>query len=392
MKKTYWPWIGYLTLFAGFALLTPRFSHRDMTLWKHWAGHIQHAGLAKVYETKSDYPPLLHFVLFLYTWFIGSSVIYWLKLWMLVLDFAAAWLVFRFVGKWYAPLVFLLNPAVWYNTLIWGQVDGFLALLAFAAFVLAWKGQVAAVGAVFVAMINLKLQGVIFLPLLALLVLPTMVRTFSWKNLLLWLLAPAAVQVLLLMPFILEGNLHEVWKVANTAVGRYPVISANAYNLWEFVEKGNLYYLRDDMLFLGLTYRLWGFILFFSTSFIALWPLLRATWSEIFHRKVHPRKLEFALLAAILCSLLFFYVNTQMHERYSHPALIFAAVYALTYRRWTGYIVLSAAVLLNMEDVLKSLHLPNYSTFIFDNELISVLYLFAILWHFVKSSRFRYSG
>ncbi len=67
-----------------------------------------------------------------------------------------------------------------------------------------------------------------------------------------------------------------------------------------------------------------------------------------------------------------------MHERYSHPAILFLAVYALFYNRYLPYITGSFAYFLNMEDVLKYLNLHNYSTVFYTNWVISILFLITI--------------
>lgn len=92
------------------------------------------------------------------------------------------------------------------------------------------------------------------------------------------------------------------------------------------------------------------------------------------------REIKFLLIILILLiSLVFFYFNTQMHKRYSHPALLFSGAFAFVNGSYLMYVLCSLAYFLNMEKVLKYLQLENYNTFIFDERVISVLYLTAII-------------
>jgi len=61
-------------------------------------------------------------------------------------------------------------------------------------------------------------------------------------------------------------------------------------------------------------------------------------------------------LTAALIGLIFFFFNTQMHERYSHYAFIFITVYAFSKRHYIPYILFSIAYLLNLDAVLEWFH------------------------------------
>ncbi|MNT40088.1 hypothetical protein D3C72_1763810 [compost metagenome] len=129
-------------------------------------------------------------------------------------------------------------------------------------------------------------------------------------------------------------------------------------------------------------------MLFVVTGFISLWPLLRyVAVRRIMGRACVLPKESIWIMAALL-ALLFFYCNTQMHERYSYPAFIFIAAYSFYRKDFLPYILFSYAFFMNMEFVLRWLNLDNYKTAIFNRTLISGIYgvVIAYLWYRLYTS------
>jgi hypothetical protein len=54
-----------------------------------------------------------------------------------------------------------------------------------------------------------------------------------------------------------------------------------------------------------------------------------------------------------LISLGFFLFNTQMHERYVHPALLFSGLFALITGRCNVFFLITVGYLLNLEAVMR---------------------------------------
>src|SRR5436309_3349734 len=81
--------------------------------------------------------------------------------------------------------------------------------------------------------------------------------------------------------------------------------------------------LNDSGTFIIASYRVWRLAVFAITGLAVLAPLIKKLWHL---RKVrlpfdeHAYRLLF-LCTGMLC-LCFFYVNSQMHERYAHPIII----------------------------------------------------------------------
>jgi hypothetical protein len=86
------------------------------------------------------------------------------------------------------------------------------------------------------------------------------------------------------------------------------------------------------------------------------------------------------MLSAALVAVIFFFFPTQMHERYSHPALLFAGAYFVISKRWVIFLFISYAYIMNLESLDKCWKLDNYKTFAFDARLISVLYAISLVY------------
>ena len=129
--------------------------------------------------------------------------------------------------------------------------------------------------------------------------------------------------------------------------------------------------------------------MFFATSFIALLPLLRSTLDTVRtgNSELHKFTRERLWLICALVITLFYFFNTQMHERYVHPAFIFIIAYAFYTRKVFPLILFSVAYFLTLEDFLRYLELPNYETLIFNDMFIAWLYAVIIVYLFVMLFR-----
>ena len=386
-----------ILLFTLCFVLMPKGGHDwDISCWKQWAEYIFENGLGNVYNSGTDYLPLFHYVLKIYGVFQGSlekigSNIHYLKSITLLFHCITGFFLISLIKKKdsnpdsiiISALFYLLNITILYNTLIWGQVDAILTCFSFITCYFAFKKKVLLSLVFTVLAINFKLQSIIFLPIVGLMLLPVIISTFSIRKLFEWILIPVFLQILILSPFMFSGTLDKLWLVVTGSVGKYPVVSMNAYNIWDFILSGDLFTMSDSKTFIGISYKQWGVFMFFATSCIALFPLLKSGYLSIKRKIDFNFPLEKFLLICSIIPLLFFYFNTQMHERYSHPAIEFLVAYSLYSKK--PFIMINGcfAYFLNLEGVLKYMHLPNYGTLIFNRDFISTLYIITILWLFL---------
>ncbi|MFO7722130.1 MAG: hypothetical protein R6V49_02805, partial [Bacteroidales bacterium] len=226
----------------------------------------------------------------------------------------------------------------------------------------------------------------IFLPLVIALVIPSF-PGLTVKKRMHTAIGLLVIQFIILLPIMLAGDLPRIWKVLSESIGYFPKISMNAYNIWTFLVQGNLMQLSDEALFWGITYRNWGLLMFFATGAASLLWIVNPLFKNIFRRKNFLVSQRDVLITGSLIPLLFFFLNTQMHERYSHSALIFLAAYALMYNRIILLVVGSIAVFLNLEGAYRALELSNYHTLIFQPQFVASLFLLVIVWLFADLYR-----
>lgn len=377
--------------------LLPGFDY-DKECWQNWSAYIAQNELPNAYDAPgNNYLPLYQYVLYLYGTIAGSEAairenIIYLRDVTLLFDFLGLWYVYKWAGKAnfsVIVLISILNPAFLYNSLIWGQVDGILATLVFLAIYYSHRSRLI-LSAVFLTLaINMKLQAIVFLPVWGLLWLCAVAKARNLRTVLLPLLTIVATQFVVALPFIAsDGGITQVWHVVTNSVGFFPKISMNAFNMWYWLVPDTA--ASDETIFIaGLTYKRAGLLMFFISSFFALLPLLIITTKKLFRHesKLQPSP-ELVWITSALVGLLFFFTNTQMHERYAHPVLIFLACYAFACRKWVPYLIFSLAYLLNLEGLLRVFRLNSYHTLIFDARFIAGLYALAIivLWVYLYTA------
>lgn len=391
-------------LFTLLLLLVPRAGHdSDMSFWVSWAKDIYYQGLSNIYQSPANsYNPLYHYILWLFGGLMGDvdKMVYyrhWLKAFTLVFDFAGAFWAASLVRerdrRFGLVLLLLLNIAYLYCTLVWIQVDAIYTFFAFGAVVLAVRQRPVASMLLFVLALATKPQAVVFVPPLLFLWAP------QWWHRPLRLVqslgAGAGLMTLILAPFVwggLQNDLPRILEINFKAANFFPVLSMNAYNLWYALgvapDPGKA---PDYNLFAGLMYRTWGLLLFFSTSALALLPmLLQALRSVRRSPNAAPSAQPDMALTLLTCGLipiLFAFFNTQMHERYWHAAVLFLAAYGFLRRDYVLYVLVSVAYFLNMEGVLRHLELKKYTILIFDPRFVAGLFAIAIVLGLVKLYR-----
>ena len=377
-------WLLYALLFA-LLLLTPTAGHLfDVQYWEQWATHIGAHGLGNAYTYESNnYNPLYQYVLYGYAKLAGSpqritAYIHYLKAFTLLFDFGGAILAVRYFGwgggsqRFILSLLFLLNLGYLYNTVVWEQVDAIVSTLAFVAIVQALRQRPASSFVWLVLALNMKTQAIIFLPPLLLLWVPQ------------WRLAPrqlaysiglgAGAQLLILVPFIRSGTLPRLLYIVRDAVGHFPFASMNCYNLWVLLL--NDFLVSDARLYAGLTYKAWGLLGFCTASAVALLPLALATLHRLRARQVFSLSdAPLVLLSLGMIPLAFSFFNTQMHERYWHPALLLLGAHALRTRRYALFGICSLAYCLNLEPIVRYWGaFSHYPNLLFRPKLVASLF------------------
>jgi Gpi18-like mannosyltransferase len=383
-----------LVYFMYIFILPKQSFESDMWCWINWSIFIRENGLGAAYSGPTNYPPLFQYVLWAFAAIQGSneaivSNIYVLKAFPLIFDFLGAWMVIKLINRedmrWFYFFLLVLNPILIYNTLLWGQVDAVHSFFLLIGTVAAARGNILSAGIWLFLAINFKLQSVVYVPVIGLLLLPELVKRANILKIAYTLIILGFLQALVILPFWIQGEMHNLFRVVFGAVDYYPVISANAYNMWYWIVAGDVYAIKDNLILSGITAKSWGLILFGISSLILLFPLFYKILAHWFKGKLLPDKqqyLDIALIMGALVTMNLFFFATQMHERYSHIALLFTCAYALRHSKWLIFSLFFTAYFLNMEAVYRYLDWENYRTFIYEPGFVAAIYfLYMVLMY-----------
>jgi hypothetical protein len=390
-------------IFLLFAIFLPHGGQRyDIQFWVNWSNFVYDQGISNAYKTWLNYQPIniyLFYIIGVYQKYFGdiSDTYNILKLFVLFFDMGGIWLITRFIApNRHLRIIFFsfINIALWYNTIIWGQIDSIFSTLAFASVYMAIKGNMKNALIFMLLSVNFKLQAIIFVPVILIFLLPILYKSFYHKNinemvrLSSLVLMVILIQIAIFFPFWINGQLLAIKKVITGSIGHYPVVSMNAYNLWDLFLEGNLMTLNDNIVVNGLSYRNWGLLMFVTTSIIALTPLLIVMFQkkndDIILFSNNQNTLNIVLLSCGLVPLLFFYFNTQMHERYSHSALLFIFAFSYINQNYIPLLLFSFAYFLNLEKALNVFQLFEFAEnqFLFSRSFIATIYAILIFYMF----------
>lgn len=396
-----WFWLSSFILFAIVFYFLPYTGHLgDMTCWVDWATFIKVNGVTNIYNSDTDYLPAFHYLLYFYGLTkenIEASFFSFnhFKLIILLFHIASSYILMKIVyallgkGNMKYGVFYLFNIAVLYNTLVWGQVDEIISFFMILSLYYLMKSNPRAGIIAFILGVNFKLQSIVFFPVVLFIVFPMYLKK-KWTEIVLDFSLYFVLQGMIFLPFILSRKLNMVFDVLIGLVDSQPNISANAYNLWFSLIGRDARNGLDSDIFYIFTYKQWGLALFFIMSFFALLPLFIVNLKTILQKTSDEINNRLVILSFGIIPLIFFFFCTQMHERYSHPAIIFIVLYSIISRKWYLGFLVSLAYLLNLDGVLKSLPFQNYGVFLFNFRFIALLFLIVIIHLFKEIYKLAY--
>ncbi len=389
-------WAGVIA-YAILLVVMPNFGHAwDCACWGMWATRMNSHGIASAYTEGStvNYLPLYLYVLRGYGYLVGTEkifpLIYTLKVVTLLFDVGSAIIISSYFREkkraWQYIIFTLINIGFIYNTIIWNQVDSILSFFLLASFTLSYKKHLSAGVLLFVLALNVKLQAIVFLPVLGLMWLPL----FTWRKVLKALAVSVLAELIILSPFIVAGVTSNISVVITGSVDYYQSVSMNAFNLWYLLLDGDLMFVKDTIkTAVGLSYKQVGLVLFFGSSLLVMWGALKDSWQVMVKKAESKMQLDHWLWIMTLIPIFFFYFNTQMHERYIHPAIVFLSLLAFRRKLYGPWVLISLAYALSLESICKYLGLNNYGTLIFHPDFIAGLFGVGMIWILAKKPTFQ---
>jgi hypothetical protein len=361
-----------VTIVVGLAVRLPLITHTgygfDTGLNAHWGKSAVVLGIGPSYLHQIDdtmlpnYPPLgmavfaatgrAYRALLSPTYDVGMrECLAFSKLPAVFADVATALvllgLVARISARRYAPWVagigYALQPSVFYDSAVWGQVDSIFSLAVVGALAAALGRRWVLMGALFSAAVLLKFQAIVALPTIVALCFIER-RVVAQASL--GALAPALLVAAILRSWRALLAVHGVYAHSS---GFFPVLSMNAYNAWIALYGSGSRDHTDAAALLGwLTYRHVGLAVFggFAAAAAALGArrLRRAT--------TLPAR-AWALFAAPAVTVYAFYLfNTEMHERYLFLLMPVGVPMVFAGPGLRSYLAASSLFFLNLVGVL----------------------------------------
>jgi Gpi18-like mannosyltransferase len=315
-----------------------------------WSYYLRDNGFEGVYQNfHIVYGPFYLYFLWL-TGFIGKilsldrgGIEFLIKFWSVLFDFLGAYIIYLISIKYkkekyglIAAAIYVLNPAIFMNSSIWGQFDTMsITMLLFVFYMFNTNKKMPAVIVYSIAIIT-KPQVVFFAPLVLILYF----KDFHFRKIYFIELLKAGIMclctyIILTIPF--EQGRGLFWLLPHTleSARDYPYATANAFNLWTLFGGQTVH---DSVRFIGFSYYIWG---------VGLLILSLAGAIILYIRR--PKSVLAFYFAPFIISLLSFMFYTGMHERYMLQAFIFIAVCTIWEKRlWIPYAVLSICSFLNV--------------------------------------------
>lgn len=392
--KAFWRNYNLLIVFAFFSfialalLIDNKAMGYDASLFIKWAQAIKNNGLSLIYqaEIKVDYLPGFLYVLNVYTWFVGNvndipNTIYYVKIVPLFFEILALFVMCTYFKDKFQQLFFFLigafNVAYFYNTMVWFQIDGWVASMMFFSILAAISGRLFFSIILFIVAINIKFQAIIILPVIGLYWLS---QIKSLKQFFQVLIIVILTEGVVLSPFLFNGSVKVVFQNVFNTYDLFPYVSLNARNFWMLVED-NPRFLSDTNVFLIFSYKTWGLMLFLLSSLVLIIPLVL-----FFLKRQIPINTthQIVLLSCLLSCFFFFYFNTQMHERYIHYAFPFVMFYSFKYQTLGLYLVFSVACFFNLESLLFNFNYWEANSVWVSHRFITILFSFVVVLYSFK--------
>lgn len=341
MKIPRWFWVGlFVALILRLALIPNPGFEADVSFWKAWGLAVVDKGIIEGLKvSNSNYPTPFLYVLGGMVWvyklfadphnfnqFWSNTNLLFLtisKMFPILADFGIAAILFRAsrLGSILA-LIYLLNPISIIDGAWWGQVDSVGVFIFLLAFVAALKNKPMLAGIIYMAAVMTKLQNMIYGPIFFLFIW----QSLGYRGLVRAITGSTLAFFGLNIEFFLSRNMDRVIASLTENYDYFPLMSLNAYNLWWIVSGAKGMAVSDKFLAVGImNAKTVGLVLFSS---VYLFAMLRQMFARRDLAKLQGLSLRSFLESLILVNAAFFLFQTQAHDRYAFPLIVFLLLWA----------------------------------------------------------------
>jgi len=339
----------FILILLKFLLAFSKSHPWDISLFLAWSSDLAQNGFSDFYQRWKQvdpYPPVVLYFLWssgkIASFFNYSQKIheFLIKFWLILAEIIGGFLIYHIAKRhkkeelgFLLALVYCANPAIFFNSSVWGQFDSFLAtFLLFLVYLFEIQKPFWGI-AIFVVSFLIKPQTIFLAPLIGILFL----KDFSIKKIIFGIFIGFLIAFFVFYPFLsknISSFIPFIISYHLQRVQHYPYATVNAFNFW-MLFKGQTN--PDKNPFLGLNYMIWGLILVFIFQTIIIFLVLK--------NKRDPFWIYFGSFFAYFVTFLF---GTRMHERYSIPAIIFLTTSLIWEKRLLRLLfILSICVFIN---------------------------------------------
>ncbi len=269
-------------------------------------------------------------------------------------------------------MLVLFNPAFFYNSAYWGQIESLPILLIVLGLYLFYNDKKLLSAVSFLGAILAKQSSIIFLPILGLMFL----KASSFRVTLKSVLVSLILFWVSFLPFFGSGNIFTfpvttyIEKIRSGSGSDY--VTDHAFNLWAVLT--GLGKISDTLPFWGgIAYHWWGL----AFMIIAL-LLIFIPWTK----KTITQPQVFASLTLVSMSAFLFL--TRMHGRYLQPAVAFLLLYCVYRKKLLPiFVYVSVFYFLNLYHNWWAPRIPSLVDFISNPTVINGFILGLIFCFFV---------
>jgi Gpi18-like mannosyltransferase len=318
----------------------------DMGTFEAWFRTAADNGLRSFYSlTRCDYPPFNVYLFWgfgslanAFTLFRTPQIAYVIKLVPAIFDAAIGFLIFVFVRSRLnfkvaaiSVVLYVFNPAIIYNSAVWGQFDAIYTFFLVLSLMLALESKPELSTVTYAVAVLTKPQAIALLPLIAYLI----IRKRGLRRLATSLIAGATTVFVVILPFEWSNPLTFLANNYFFGYNEYAFTSVNAFNTWAL---GGLW-IQDTL----VTFMI-GWMLFAVLATFVLYLL---------HKRFGASGELLVLFSAFILFFGFFMLPTRIHERYLFPAISMLTLVFLFLKKMRPlYVLLTSTLLANIAYVL----------------------------------------
>ena len=236
-----------------------------------------------------------------------------------------------------AMLMVALNPALLFDSVVWGQSDSVLTLVMWLAVVATLAGEYEISWALAAVSVLIKPQGLMLVPVLGLwLLLEADYATWIRSS-----IVSLGTFIIGIAPFQIGHPWNWIIELYTSTAAYYHETSVNAFNFIALI--GGLRQM-DSGTIAGVS--------FFALGMALLVPL----YSFVGYVLWRARNTKSLFYASFIALFGFFLFAPRMHERYLYPSLIFVVPLALeSYEMMGVFVVLTITCLFNLAYIKQTL-------------------------------------